>query len=437
VATLYGAGDAPGLRRRILSVRGVKLAAWGLVLFLAAVAFFGGTTLRDSHLLDHGQPTPAVVVQHSSSSEWWNILDSGTLVVRYTAGGETLTRTIWLDDTADARPVGGVITVIVDPKHPAHVRTRSDANDPVPWAPPFLLAGLAGLVMLIVGSAFVVGDVRERGWQRRVSVTSGGQLAAPWVPSGGVLSGPSASRIVLRYYRLFARTPYIEVAAGVASFRVPSVFGGRRWWHVPISEIGVVDNSLSVHDPGEPGWVFVDTIALPFLATTSSSSAPNLRLLFRHPQRIPPVRLLSAFNTSLPYRRSRSAAGFAVDGVLLRAQDPAAAVTIFANAGAERVAAAPAFLARYRQTTTDPVALHETAVIAKRRRLTGVLAWVALPCIVIARVGLDNSHAWWPYAVGGVGLLVGFIVPLWLRRRNAAVRKRLAEVKAQSSLGPG
>ena len=435
---MHGSGDAPGLARRVLSVRGVRLAAWGLVLFLSAVAFFGGTTLRDSHLLNHGQPTPAVVVQHSSSSEWWNILDSGTLVVRYTTDGATYTRTIWLDDTADARPVGMGITVIVDPNHPAHVRTRSDANDPVPWAPPFLLAGLAGLVMLIVGSAFAVGDVRERRWQRRVSVTVGGQhLAAPWVPSGGVSSGPSASHIVLRYYRLFARTPYIDVAAGSANFRVPSVFGGRRWWSVPISEIGVVDNSLAVEGADQDlGWVFVDPTLTPYLATTSPNTPPNLRLAFRHPQRIPPVRLLSAYNLGVPYRRSRSAAGVALDGVMLRAQDPVAAMTILANAGAERVGAVLPWLARYRETTTDPVALHETAVIAKRRRFASLLVWIALPCLVIARAGLNSSHAWWPYVVGGVGLLVGFIVPVWVRRRNAAVRKRIAATKTQSSLGP-
>jgi hypothetical protein len=417
-------------------VRGVKLALWGLALLLSAVAFFGGTTIRDSHLLEHGQPTPAVVVQHSSSSEWWNILDYGTLVVRYTADGSTYTHTIWLDDTADAKPVGAAITVIVDPKHPAHVRTRSDANDPIPWAPPFLLAGLAGLVMLIAGSAFAVGDVRERRWQRRVIVTSGGQLSAPWVPSGGVLSGLSTSRIVLRYYRLFARTPYIEVAGGVASLRIPSVFGGRRRWNVPISEIGLVDNSLAVEGAdNDPGWVFVDPILTPYLATTTSSTPPNLALAFRHPQRIPPVRRFSAYNLGLPYRRSRSADGVALDGVMLRAQDPAVAMATLSNAGAERVGAVVRWLARYRETTSDPAALHEKVVIAKRRRITSVLTWVALPCIGIARVGMNDSHVWWPYALAVVGLVVGLLVPVWLRRRNAATRRRLAANKAPSSLG--
>jgi hypothetical protein len=434
---MYGAGDAPGVVRRIFSVRGVKLASWGLVLLLAAVAFFGGTTIRDSHLLDHGQPTPAVVVQHSSSSQWWNIFDYGTLVVRYTAGGSTYTRTIWLDDTANAKPVGAAITVIVDPNHPARVRTRSDANDPIPWGPPFLLAGLAGLVMLITGAAFAVGDVRERRWQRRVSVTTGGQhLAAPWVPSGAIVGGPSATRIVLRYYRLFARTPYIDIAAGSANFRMPSVFGGRRWWSVPMSEIGVVDSSLAVQGADKDlGWVFADPILTPYLATTSSSSPPNLALAFRHPQRIPPVRRLSAYNLGLPYRRSRSVDGVALDGVMLRAQDPAAAIATLSNAGAERVGPVLPWLARYRETTTDPAALHETAVIAKRRRFTRMLVWVALPCIGIARVGMNDSHVWWPYALGGAGILVGLVVPVFLRRRDAVMRKRIAVDRAHSSLG--
>ncbi len=428
MATIYGSGDAPGLARRIFSGRGVKLASWGLALFLAGVAFFGGTTLRDAHLLNHGQPTPAVVVQHESSSQWWNILDSGRLVVRYTVHGATYTRSIWLDDTADARPVGAAIIIIVDRNHPAHIRTRSDANDPVPWAPPFLLAGLAGLVMLITGSAFVVGDVRERRWQRRVSVPSGGhQLAAPWSPSGGVLSGPSTSRVVLRYYRLFARAPYIDVAASAASFRVPSVFGGRRSWSVSMSEIGVVDNSLAVEGADKDlGWVFVNPTLTPYLATTSPNTPPNLGLVFRHPQRIPPVRLLSAYYLGLPYRGSRSAEGVALDGVMLRAQDPAAAMATLANAGAERVDAVLPWLARYRETTSDPVALHETAVIAKRGRFTSLLVFVALPCLVVARVGLNDSHAWWPWVLGGVGLLIGFVIPVWVRRRNAAVRRRIA-----------
>ena len=205
---------------------------------------------------------------------------------------------------------------------------------------------------------------------------------------------------------------------------------------MPISEIGVVDNSLAVEgDQEDLGWVFVEATVTPYLATTTSSTPPNVGLVFRRPQRIPPLRLFGAYNLGLSYRRSRSAAGLAVDGVMLRAQDPAAAMTTLANAGAERVGAVLPWFARYRETTTDPVALHATAGIAKRRRFAAVLTWVALPCIAIARVGLNNSHVWWPYAVGGVGLLIGVVVPLWLQRRAAAARKRIAANKAHTSLG--
>src|SRR5262245_53529458 len=114
-------------------------------------------------------------------------------------------------------------------------------------------------------------------------------------------------RLELRRYRVFSRPAWIDVGPENVVFVVPPYFGGRTSWTVPISELGVVVDPISEPDERRRSWAFVKPLVIAYLATTSPNAAPNLLLLFRHRQRIPPLRLGGALSAHLPYRRSRSA----------------------------------------------------------------------------------------------------------------------------------
>src|SRR4051794_14508907 len=104
-------------RRAVGALRRWRPALLGLLLLGGCIAFFVVTSVHDSQLLRVGTRVSATVVDHEPASQWWNPMDNGRVVVRYQTAQGTLTRGIWLDDSADA-PTGNTWTVIYDPARP-------------------------------------------------------------------------------------------------------------------------------------------------------------------------------------------------------------------------------------------------------------------------------------------------------------------------------
>src|SRR5690349_15039970 len=115
----------------------MALRAWlstllGAMLVAATVMFFVVIAERDRALLHDGIRVTATVVDVKPAG-FWNGFDCGRLVVRYPTSTSTLTREIWLDDSARMQPVGSTLTVLYAQDDPARVRSIRDPNDPVPF----------------------------------------------------------------------------------------------------------------------------------------------------------------------------------------------------------------------------------------------------------------------------------------------------------------
>lgn len=239
-------------------------------------------------------------------------------------------------------------------------------------------------------------------------------------------------RVPLRHYRLVSRQPYVELDGPVIRLRLPGIFGGRKVWNLNAADVAVVDTEPSNSDDSGDDWVFEEPVNIPYAATTSSNVEPNLELLFKTPQRIPPLRFLGAQTVGLPYFKSRSAAGIQIDGLDLRAEDPAAAVETLAAAGVERVDRTAAWLRRHRRVTQDPALMKVAKANDRAQRWVGAI----VTAVIILMIGLnfivgDNDPSNWELGALGLGLLLVFGLPVWARRRGA--RPLAAERKGGSS----
>jgi len=189
-----------------------------------------------------------------------------------------------------------------------------------------------------------------------------------------------------------------------------------------------VDTSqVGVDDP-QHGWVFRDPLRIPYAATTSRyKTQPNLELLFRRPQRIPPLRVGGAMTLGLPYRASRRS-GVNVDGVKLRAENPRDAIDALEAAGVARVQRPTAWLREHRSITSDPLAIQ--AVARRRRRGVWLLAVFFLAVTFFAAATLANATGlfhgpvsrWLPTA--SLYVLLATFALIWLANRWLANRDR-------------
>ena len=387
------------------ALRRWRPALLGLLLLGGCIAFFVVTAMHDSQLLRVGTPVTATVVDHEPASQWWNPMDNGRVVVRYQTAQGTLTRGIWLDDSASA-PTGNTWTVIYDPARPGRVRSVTDANDPVPWAPPVLLVGLAGLALVVLALI--------RAGLRRTSIdwTAGSAFSAGSVSSRCSLP---AVRIPLRHYRWFSHEPFVEVAGEALWIYLPSYFGAQPLV-VPVANACVVDAAhLDSQDDDGEGWVFRRPLLIPYAATTSSNVAGNLSLLFSRPVRIPPLRWIGARNLGVPRGASRSVRGVRLDGLELRAVDPEAAVAALAAAGVERTQRPNSWLREHHPITHDPTEVQQVARSVNRRHWLGRLALAAV--VLVSVVRLVDHPSWEVVGVGATCL--GLIwLPRWGERRH-------------------
>lgn len=157
----------------------------------------------------------------------------------------------------------------------------------------------------------------------------------------------------LRTYRLAPRKAHIAVGPGEVSLFVPGFFGRRRWTLRPTDVAAVDLTAIETED----GVIVPEGVVAPYLPTTSPMTDPTLMLLFKTPQRVPPIRLSIAFapNVDVPfgYLRSRSEEGEYADGVLLRAPNAAQAVRTLVAAGADSVIQPAAWISARRPRLGD------------------------------------------------------------------------------------
>lgn len=207
--------------------------------------------------------------------------------------------------------------------------------------------------------------------------------------------------IELRRYRWDYRTARVEIVEGTANIYLPQYFTEQPW-SVPLSGTAVVDVSVPPPDPvnGEDdGPLFEPPVAVPYLATTTPFTDPTICLLFGQPQRVPPLRFGVAQSPfiGLPFGffRSRSQDGGVLDGVLLRAVDPKAAVAELVAAGAEQPRDVNSWLAARRAVVTDPD--RRAAILARLKRGEKALrlaGWTWLASVGTAVAGVVTGMTW-------------------------------------------
>jgi hypothetical protein len=233
--------------------------------------------------------------------------------------------------------------------------------------------------------------------------------------------------IELRNYWYTVRTPKIVVGTVSAGLRLPVYFGGAAW-QVPLAEIGVFTGTKDDEPQATSDVEFEATITLPYFFTTAPVSTPNLLLLFRHPQRVPPLTAIAAIapNVELPfgYFSTRSTRGEELDGVLLRCVDPAAAASRLGAAGAETIADPVDWMAKHRKTVSDPLSLQQVATRdqqVRRLEIAGVaFTWGSLGLLALAAWGLADDTV--SLILGGFAVLG--LVASWQCRRSARARQR-------------
>jgi len=107
-------------------------------------------------------------------------------------------------------------------------------------------------------------------------------------------------RVVLRHYRLFSQTPFLDVSSSRVVLHLPSFFGGERDLNVALKEVAVVDPTVTAAPSDEVPVVYVTPLRLPYLATTTSNVPANVVLLFATPQRLPRLRWGGSMTSGLP-----------------------------------------------------------------------------------------------------------------------------------------
>lgn len=240
--------------------------------------------------------------------------------------------------------------------------------------------------------------------------------------SGGELVQPRV-RIALRRFRLLSRASYVDVDRSGATLVIPRVFGRRGRWFIPLDVIGVVvpDHGAAIEKVVLRGttngeWVTRTEFHVPYMATTSPVTAPNLVLLFTVPQRVLPISFFAGRDLDLSWRQTRGQDGVRVDGVALRAVDPEAARLALLGHGARLVADPDAFVEQYREVVRDPA---EVRHIVVRRRwsalLLGCFGVVTFALFLAFKVTEDYR-----YAIGMAATVFLSWVLEWTRRRRAA-----------------
>jgi hypothetical protein len=228
-------------------------------------------------------------------------------------------------------------------------------------------------------------------------------------------------RIALRRFRLLSRASYVDVDRSGATLVIPRVFGRRGRWFIPLDVIGVVvpDHGAAIEKVVLRGttngeWVTRTEFHVPYVATTSPLTAPNLVLLFTVPQRVLPIRFFAGRDLDLSWRQTRGQDGVGVDGVALRAVDPEAARLALLGQGARVVADPDAFVEQYREVVRDPAEVRR--IVAGKRRsaiLLGCFGVAAFAMLIAFKATEDYR-----YAIGMAATVFLSWVLEWTHRRR-------------------
>lgn len=230
-----------------------------------------------------------------------------------------------------------------------------------------------------------------------------------------------AERFALRHYRLFSRTPFVEIDGQHLKLRLPGILGGKRLWCLSARDVGVVIDAEDESAGDAVEWAFESPISVPYAATSSNNARPNVQLLFVTPQRIPALRLFGAQTIGLPYWESRRDNGVRVDGLDLRAERPEELSRALIAAGAEEVRRPELWLRQHRAVTTDPELVTVARANDRRNRWVG---GVVLALVVLLNawrfMTRDGDPGWWGFGAAGLGFLLVFGLPYWAKRKAAA-----------------
>ncbi|MBV9486941.1 MAG: hypothetical protein JO246_12890 [Frankiaceae bacterium] len=188
-----------------------------------------------------------------------------------------------------------------------------------------------------------------------------------------------------------------------------------------LRNVADVDNEADV-EADAPPVVTVNPVRVPYLATNAGLSGPNIALIFREPQRVPPLRRVGG-SGALAARQVRSREGLWLDGVCLRAEDPVEAVITLIGSGAERVVDPRRWLMDRRQTTGDDQFIAAVYDRQRRARFTAVVVLLSLALLLCMRWVSSQTQGWWPLPIAIASVAAIFGAPLWANRRA----RRLAE----------
>ncbi len=169
-----------------------------------------------------------------------------------------------------------------------------------------------------------------------------------------------STSIPLRSYWFHRHKPSIQFGTGCVELRLPHYFR-QRTWTVPLDQVGVLD--LNQHDSPaetvtEPGGILFASVHLvPYFVTTAPATNPNLLLVFRSKQRVPPFRrcFYDRGAPTIPFsaRMTRSAEGAWVSGLSLRAEDPALANSTMVSNGIATVTSMLQWMTDHYETIND------------------------------------------------------------------------------------
>jgi hypothetical protein len=241
----------------------------------------------------------------------------------------------------------------------------------------------------------------------------------------------NVNSIPLRHFRALSRKPSIEAEADQLILRLPGIFG-KHPWRIPAAEVAVLNmRNLDVDADEEPhaDREFVTPVAIPLLATASELRGPSIALLFRHPQRVPPLRRVGG-SGALSARRARSQEGLWLDGVGLQAVDPVQAVISLIASGAERVIDPHSWLQDHRDSTKDTELLAARSEHDRQTKWASAVALLSLFVLLCMRWAVDHTDGWWPAptAFACMGLLLGY--PIWVGRLHRRLAKQAQTLSA-------
>jgi hypothetical protein len=220
------------------------------------------------------------------------------------------------------------------------------------------------------------------------------------------------SRLVeIKSFRFAWRKPRLEVVRGHVVLTLTSHFSEP--WVIDADDVGAVDLTRSDYDLDDAP----DALETPFLQTTGNFGVPTLLLLFKTPQRVPPVRWIMALggNNGVPwgYRPSRSAEGAWADGIQLRASDPAAAVRAVTAAGGSAPRTPMAWLREERPELWSDALVAAIRATSHRRRNVGIAGGVLFAIGMGLLLITPDSASGWAFAgeavifIPGVALMFG------------------------------